>query len=84
LGKVGVISNPEKYYSGLLRTTFQRPSNERGAQPDPQIGDLVFYDLGYVTFFLGSDTCIGMTTSGVLIQPVDFGPKRLGYGYVPY
>jgi len=25
-----------------------------------------------------------MTPSGILVQPVDFGPKRLGYGTVPY
>jgi hypothetical protein len=30
------------------------------------------------------DTCIGMTPSGISVQPVDFGLKRSGYGSVPY
>src|SRR5262249_38864012 len=82
LSKVGMLSNPEKSYSSLLRKTFERPPNPQST--DPQVGDLVFYDLGYVTFFLGSTTCIGILPSRILVHPVYFSPKRLGYGYVPY
>ena len=77
LSRVGALKNPEKYYSGLLQQIFKPPQK-------PEIGDLVFYEYGYVTFFLGSGDCIGMKPSGIVVGPVDFGPKRLGYGRVSY
>jgi cell wall-associated NlpC family hydrolase len=77
LARAGVLTNPEKYWSGLLRETFKTVSS-------PSAGDLVFYDSGYVMIFLGNQTCIGMTPSGILTVPVDFGPKFLGYGKVNY
>jgi cell wall-associated NlpC family hydrolase len=77
LSRVGALKNPEKYYSGLLQQTFKPPQK-------PEIGDLVFYEYGYIAFFLGSGDCIGMKPSGIVVGPVDFGPKRLGYGRVSY
>jgi len=77
LARAGVLSNPDKYWSGPLRQKFPPVST-------PSPGDLVFYDSGYVMIFLGNQTCIGMTASGILMVPVGFGPKLLGYGKVNY
>lgn len=53
----------------------------------PEVGDLVFYSLGYTMFFCRDDQerpfVVGMTPFGILALRVDFAPI-VGYAEVPY
>ncbi len=55
---------------------------------NPQSGDLIFYESGYVMFFFrdryGHPFCIGMTPLGIASLEINFGPKLLRYGRVKY
>jgi hypothetical protein len=56
--------------------------------PDPQVGDLIFYDTGYTMFFFkdarGNPFCVGMTPVGIVALEIEFGPRLVGYGKVDY
>ena len=78
LNKIGLLSNYKTYWSGKLREEFKPLSNEI------ETGDLVFYQYGYVMIYLWDNKVIGMTPSGIVVQDIEFGPKRIGHGNVSY
>ena len=55
---------------------------------NPQSGDLIFYESGYVMFFFKDSYehpfCIGMTPLGIVSLEINFGPRLLRYGRVNY
>lgn len=57
------------------------------AKEAPEVGDLVFYSLGYTMFFCRDDAqrpfVLGMTPYGILALRADFAPI-IGYAEVPY
>jgi len=67
LHKVGILGkNYHNYSSWKLQEKFKL------SNISPEIGDLVFYDGGYVFFYLGNNylgdnVIMGMTTSGIVI-----------------
>jgi cell wall-associated NlpC family hydrolase len=87
LSNVGVLSAPEKYYSGLLLKTFGT-KDDTNLQP----GDLIFMEPSQVALYLDERHCIGIIpggngiteSGGIFISDNEFGLKRTGYGKVNY
>jgi hypothetical protein len=82
LGQVGVLPNPEQYWSGALRKRFQvEVSNPAELRP----GDLIFEEDKACWFVLNEQYAIGMIPDGIQIgEPKKFSSKIVGYGKVPY
>ena len=78
--KVGLLGkNYRNFWSGKLRAKYKTSSLS------PEIGDLVFYEGGYVFFFGGDNLIIGMTGSGgIIISEMIKSDALLGYGHVRY
>jgi len=55
LAKIGVINNPETYWSGKLRNALARVQ-----QGDEKVGDVIFYSSGACMIYLGNQLSIGM------------------------
>jgi len=55
---------------------------------NPQSGDLIFYESGYVMFYFRERNehpfCIGMTPLGIVSLEINFGPKLIKYCRVNY
>lgn len=63
--RVGLLENPEMWWSGKIRSEI----GEKRVEKHPkEIGDLVFYNGGYVMLYLGDERIIGMTEEGIVIS----------------
>ncbi len=78
LGEVGVIKNPNAFWSGRLKNSLGLRTYE--GESDLRVGDIIFYELGVTMLYLGEDTCIGMLTGGIHIKRINWGLGILGYG----
>ena len=61
LNKVGIITNPEIYWSGKLREDFSNDKNDLNLLP----GDLIFESNRACWFYLNDKYSIGMIPSGI-------------------
>lgn len=77
LSRVGVIKNPETYWSGRLRATFHSTAP---LQP----GDLIFYQDGSCFIYLGNDEAIGMSATRVDYFDLAANRDFIATGHVPY
>ena len=82
LHQVGVLDQPERYWSGLLRQKF---GVKIASLSELQPGDLVFEENKACWFLLNDRFTIGMVPDGVMFgEPAKFSSKIIGYGRVPY
>jgi cell wall-associated NlpC family hydrolase len=69
LSQVGVLKNPETYYSGRLREKFARKEDYGKTDLSGlQAGDLIFYEPTTPLFYLDSKYCLGSVPDGIYIM----------------
>jgi cellulose biosynthesis protein BcsQ/energy-coupling factor transporter ATP-binding protein EcfA2 len=78
LSRVGILDRPERYWSGLLRQSFEANQVTNISQIMP--GDLIFEEDKACWFKLTEEYAIGIE----IAEPATFGSRVVGYGKVPY
>ncbi|MFC1724558.1 NlpC/P60 family protein [candidate division KSB1 bacterium] len=80
--RAGLLDKPETWWSGKIRNEF---GEQREEKTPVEIGDLVFYEGGYVMLYLGDNKIIGMTEKGiVIIDYMDFRGEAIQVNKVKY
>jgi hypothetical protein len=82
LSQVGVLSHPERYYSGRLMQEVAHPTDKKETL---EPGDIIYYAPSQVSFYLDERRCLGIVPNeDIIVTEKCASPEFTKYGKITY